>query len=262
MMLVFITIMTIVTEYTTMATEDTARGPVEFTTVTTTLPSLPYPPPTSRPPMYTSRLLIRLYDPIADLPALYAMRSDPAVALWSSTGIADPDMEATRARMAEVLSGNTPAETHDCAICLRSTGEFIGMGGQHRRRGTLGWPELGYYLRREFWGMGYGTEFVQGFLAWYWGEAALPRTVCELQVDAASVVVRGKGRDGEEEGMVQECIVAITVEENIASRHVMAKSGMQLVRRLPVMDLRDQTRQVDLYCHVARRPCQAEEAAH
>ena len=52
-------------------------------------------------------------------------------------------------------------------------GALIGTGGCHSRGGgMLGWPEIGYMLRREAWGMGYGTEFLAGFLEAWW---ALPR---------------------------------------------------------------------------------------
>jgi RimJ/RimL family protein N-acetyltransferase len=40
----------------------------------------------------------------------------------------------------------------------------VGMVGLHRREAP--WPELGYWLGRDFWGMGFATEAARGLLDW------------------------------------------------------------------------------------------------
>ncbi|KAJ2979152.1 hypothetical protein NQ176_g3428 [Zarea fungicola] len=222
-----------------------ARGEAELVAVKSKLPALPYPPPEQREAIITDRLLLR---PVreSDLQAIHEMRSDPEVAQWSATGIPDAEVEVTR-QMLEKGKENS-LEKHDCAICLASTGQVIGVGGQHRRCGMLGWPEIGYSLKREFWGQGYGTEFLQGFLAWYWEQ---PRAEVDVNVDKATILDPDAAAGG---AIVPDCVVATTVEENTASRHVMAKSGLQLIRLFPVTDLRDNSRKIDLLCHIARCP--------
>ncbi|OAA70485.1 Acyl-CoA N-acyltransferase [Cordyceps fumosorosea ARSEF 2679] len=224
------------------AGKEITRGEVELVAVTSTLPVVPFPPPEQRAAILTERLLLRPYQE-ADLQALYEMQSDPEVAQWTSTGIAHTDIQETKKSLEPMLQN--AAERQDYVICQASTGQVIGQGGCHRRCGTLGWPEIGYSLRKEFWGQGYGTEFLQGFLQLWW---TLPRAEVHLNVDKTTIP------DGNAGGVVPECMVAITIEANKASRGVMAKGGFELVRRHPVIDLRDNTQTIDLFCHAARRP--------
>ncbi|KAJ2975431.1 hypothetical protein NQ176_g5523 [Zarea fungicola] len=224
-----------------------ARGEADFVAAKSTLPALPYPLPEEREAIITARLLLR---PIqdSDLQAIHEMQADPAVAQWTATGIPDADIDVTRRKMAK--RQENIKEILDCVICLASTGQVIGVGGQHRRSGMLGWPEVFYYLKKEFWGQGYGTEFLKAFLEWYWVQ---PRAELDLKVDKATILDLDAAAGG---AAVPECIVATTVEDNTASRNVMAKSGLQLVRLYPVTDVRDASRKIDILCHVARRPQQ------
>lgn len=222
-----------------------ARGAVEFVAAKSTLPAIPYPAPEERGVIRTERLLLReLHDD--DMQALYEIRSDPAVAEWTSTGKPDASIEETK-KLLEPMR-NEALERQDRIICLASTGQVIGFGGSHRRCGSLGWPEIGYSLKKEFWGQGLGTEFLQAFLKYWW---ALPRAEYDLSVDRATIpngdtVVPGS--------QVPECIVGITVEENKASRNVLSKGGLELARLLPVDDLRDGSKKIDLFSYSARRP--------
>ncbi|KAJ6788517.1 hypothetical protein PWT90_01631 [Aphanocladium album] len=224
------------------ANEGVIRGAVELVAVRSTLPVVPYPPPEQRSAILTERLLIRPFRD-NDVQDLFEMNSDPEVAQWMATGIAHATLEDTKKALEPMLQN--VLERQDFIICLASTGQVIGQGGQHRRCGTLGWPEIGYTLKKAFWGQGYGTEFLKGFLQWWW---TLPRAEIDLEVDMATVP------EGQTGAPVPECIVAITIEANKASRGVMAKSGLELVRLNPVVDLRDNTQTIDLFCHAARRP--------
>lgn len=222
--------------------ENVVRGDVELVPVKSTLPVVPFPPTEQRAAIMTERLLLRQFQE-SDVQELYEMNSDPEVAQWMSTGIAHADIEATRKSLEPMLQN--VLERQDFIICLASTGQVIGQGGNHRRCGTLGWPEIGYTFKKEFWGQGYGTEFLQAFLQWWW---SLPRAQVDLKVDKATIPDRCT------DGVVPECIVTITIEANKGSRRVMAKSGLELVRLHPVTDLRDSTQMIDLFCHAARRP--------
>ncbi len=87
------------------------------------------------------------------------------------------------------------------AAIEKTAGEFIGWFHFRPLPGSpLDEPELGYRLRRKTWGKGYGTE----------GSRAL------IQKGFADLGVRR--------------VVASTYQDNLASRRVMEKSGMSLVR--------------------------------
>lgn len=225
--------------------EDVARGEVEFMSVKSMMPTVPYPPWADRDAIFTERLMLRTYQE-SDLQAIFELRSDPRVAAWTPTGKPQTDIETTRKAMEPMLA-NTK-DRYDFVICLASSGHVIGMGGQHNRCGALGWPEMGYSLKADFWGQGYGTEFLQGFLQWYW---AVPRTEIELQVDKTTIADKDAAAAG---ALVPDCMVAMTVAANKASLNVMAKSGMKLVRKLPVTDLRDENSKIDLLYHAVHHP--------
>ncbi|PWI66497.1 hypothetical protein PCL_04910 [Purpureocillium lilacinum] len=188
----------------------------QWVTVRTTLPTVPYPLTESRAPITTSRLLIR---PLADsdLETLHVLQTQPQVVQWSSRAVFNASVEVTRKILRDKLADDLA--TYEMAICLRDSGEMIGIGGSHRRVGNLGWPVLSYALRFEHWGKGYATEFLQAFLRRWW---ALPREEVEARVEASTV--RGDG------DVKDECVASVATERNVASQRVMAKSGMRLAK--------------------------------
>ncbi|PHH89764.1 hypothetical protein CDD83_5300 [Cordyceps sp. RAO-2017] len=161
---------------------------------------------------------------------------------WTGQGGPDADVGRSRERLQRRLAPEGDAK-YEFAICLASTGEMIGTGGCHRLAGELGWPVLGYMLRREFWGRGYATEFVTGFLAAWW---ALPRAAAELEVERSTA-----GGAGPE---AAECIVAVTLDANRGSQNVLRKCGLELVKAWEEPDLREPDTAALLYGYVARRP--------
>ncbi|KUI57084.1 hypothetical protein VP1G_04456 [Cytospora mali] len=180
------------------------------------------PPSSSRPPTTTPHLLLR---PLAasDLEAFYALRRQQEVMQWTTSGRIDENKEDTATRLAVSLPPND-TQTFNCAICLRGTGELVGVGGVLRVTGeklTFGWPEVGYMLRREVWGKGFATEFLRAFLV-MWEE--LPREVVERRVDVSSLVRRVE--DGAAESVPEELIATID-GTNGASQRVLEKCGFQ-----------------------------------
>lgn len=224
--------------------------PIQLVKVKTTLPALPYPPLDQRQSIMTERLLIRPWSE-DDLQNVHELRTQPEVMQWSATGKIDEDLERTKRYFDGhfVADGPGGLRSHDMIICLSSTGEFIGTGGSHRREGSLGWPELGYTIKREYWGNGYATEFVQAYLAFWW---ALPRAELEMEVDKATV------QEDAKTGLVRENLVAITVAHNEASRNVMRKAGFKLSKLWREPDLRDPTQMIDLYCHTVQKDTSAQ----
>lgn len=218
------------------------RGAVELVTVKTTLPTLPYPPLEERESILTENLLLRPYR-ANDIHDLHVMFSDPVVMASSARG-KTYSLEESR-KVLDIKLSEAGLENQDFIICLASTGEMIGYTGSHRRCGSLGWPEIGYAIRRDHWGKGYATEALLAFLSWWW---KLPRSEFEIQVDKSTLPEDDNG------AVATECIVTITVETNKASRNVMRKCGLELTRLLPVPDLRDETQIIDLFCHALCRP--------
>ncbi|GKT64648.1 GNAT N-acetyltransferase [Colletotrichum tofieldiae] len=194
--------------------------PLDFVTVKTTLPTIPLLPHASRQPIVTERLILRPLSP-DDLQPLHVLRTQPEVMKWSAVGRVDADMEETRTKLAQNLPPND-ADNYDFAICLRSTGEWIGLGGCKKPSGgELGWPEMGYMLQKDYWGNGYATEFVNAFLGAWW---SLPRSEREVNVDKSTV--RGH-RDGD---VVEEIITAVTEPDNVASQKILGKWGFEKLK--------------------------------
>ncbi|KAK1704242.1 acetyltransferase [Colletotrichum lupini] len=210
---------------------------LDFITVNTTLPTLPLPLLATRKPVLTERLILK---PVSqdDLPALHAMRSQPEVMRWAVAGRPDADLDETQAWLDHNLPPND-AHNYNFTICLRSTGEFVGLGGVKRvgpsspglPGGELGWPEIGYLFCKEAWGKGYATEFLRGFVGAWW---SLPRSAAPALRVERSVV------NGAAVVAVGEILTAVTELDNLPSQKVLDKTGFQ---KLKVWTERDEKTQ-------------------
>lgn len=155
-----------------------------------------------------------------DLAAVHVMRTQPEVMHWTAAGVPDKNLEESRAKLEPFLNGREEG-THNFAICDRETGDLIGLGGSHNFRSSLGWPEVGYMFRKEYWGRGLGTEFLRGWLP-VWN--ALEREEVEVEVDARTLD-EGEGQGGD--GLVRERLIAITADTNDRSQGVLKKAGFE-----------------------------------
>lgn len=199
-----------------------------WTRVSTTRPH-PLPSSADRTPTRTSRLLLR---PLAasDLEGLYLLTTQHEVMRWTAAGRVHASREETKKKLAEFLPPND-TKTFNCAICLRETGELVGIGGVHRLssedeglngvelEGEYGWPELGYMFKQEFWGQGLATEFVTAFLS-IWEQ--LPRESLQLEVNRKSLEEQAVEQV---EMVVREELVAIVDASNEASQRILQKCG-------------------------------------
>lgn len=195
----------------------------DFVKVKTSLPISPLPESHARAPLTTKRLILR---PLAasDLEAMYVLRTQEDVMKWTSSGHIDPNIEATRDKLNLFLPPND-TKTFNCAICLKDTREFIGMGGCHQFPGEHGWPEVGYMLRKEFWGQGLASEFLA---AWLQAWKELPRSQRESNIQKSII-------NDEEE--IQEHLIAITEETNSGSQRVLLKAGFERFREFDEEDV-------------------------
>jgi RimJ/RimL family protein N-acetyltransferase len=149
----------------------------------------------------TERLVLRQFTP-ADADYLVELDSDPEVMRFVTGGRATPREEIVTDFLPAFLSYYERFTGFGFwAAIEKSSGDFLGWF--HFRPPAGGRPgdvELGYRLRRSAWGQGYGTE----------GSRALIRKgFTELGV---------------------ERVVAETMAVNAASRRVMEKAGLSLVR--------------------------------
>ncbi|KAJ6079674.1 hypothetical protein N7467_009427 [Penicillium canescens] len=194
----------------------------DIVTVRSFLPTIPLPGNKDRPDITTSRLIIRTLK-ASDLEALHSLRTQEPVMKWTKAGCIDQNIEQSKAKLDPFLPPND-AITANCAICLKDTGEFIGIGGCHLYPGDHGWPEVGYMLRTEAWGQGIATEFLSAWLK-FW--AGLPRTEREIEVQKDMV---------DSEGAVEEQLIAITEKSNAPSQKVLIKAGFQRFRDFTEVD--------------------------
>lgn len=149
----------------------------------------------------TERLLLRRFT-MADVDNLVALDGDPAVMRFITGGRGTPREEIERDVLPAFLSYYERFAGYGFwAAIEKASGEFLGWFHFRPHEGSpADEPELGYRLKRSAWGKGYATE----------GSRALIRT---------GFLEHGVRR-----------VVAETMVVNTASRRVMEKSGLSLVR--------------------------------
>ena len=122
----------------------------------------------------TPRLSLREFVP-EDAVALSLVLSDPETmrfypAPFDRAGVEDW-IERNRLRYASDGVGLW-------AMVLKSTGELVGDCGIMKQEvDGEPWYEIGYHLRREFWGQGLATEAVQACKAWGFAHLTVDRII-------------------------------------------------------------------------------------
>jgi RimJ/RimL family protein N-acetyltransferase len=149
----------------------------------------------------TERLILRRFTE-DDVDNLVDLDSDPAVMRFMSGGPATPRQEIERDYIPAYLDYYQRYDGYGFWVAIEKlTGAFLGWFHFRPYEGApVDQPELGYRLRRSAWGNGYATEGSQALI-----------------------------RKGFTELGVQR-VVAFTYGEHSASRRVMEKAGMRLVR--------------------------------
>ncbi|KAJ8129495.1 hypothetical protein O1611_g4133 [Lasiodiplodia mahajangana] len=200
--------------------------------VKTTWPRVP--PNAERTPIRTERLLLRPFE-AADVEAVFELRQQPEVMLWTSFGTIDKDIDQSRTFVERFLPPNDTQTYNFVVVYLGDAGEsddsngvVIGVGGAHKTRSHLGWPEVGYMFRKEYWNKGFATEFLRGFSKAWW---ALPRNnEVEIEVDAESLEGRVESISEKNDGdaiQAPEILTALIEARNIGSRKVLEKAGFK-----------------------------------
>lgn len=167
----------------------------------------------------TGRLILRRFTP-ADVDNLYDLDSDPAVMRYLTGGAGTSRAEIERDHIPAYLRYYERFAGYGFwAAIEHATGDFVGwFHFRPQSDDPLDEPELGYRLRRASWGKGYATEGARALIA--------------------------KGFTG----LGARRVTASTYQDNAASRRVMEKLGMRLVRtyRLTPEELREQFGVTDL----------------
>lgn len=150
----------------------------------------------------TDRLVLRGFT-TGDVDDLVELDNDPEVMRFLNGGIPTPREVIEQHTMPQFLREYDGFDWPGVwAVIERASGEFVGWIALHPHEGgSRSDVSLGYRLRRSSWGQGYGTEAAR---------ALVRRAFAELSVQR---------------------ITATTYQDNVASRRVMEKLGMKLVRR-------------------------------
>ena len=153
------------------------------------------------PFLETDRLVLRGFTE-ADADRLYELNSDHDV-MWFLTGGEPTPREEVRSRIIPFFLSFY--ERFDglgfWAAQDKATGEFLGWF--HLRPAEAGRVDLGYRLRRAAWNQGYATEGSRALIAMGFTDLGVKR------------------------------VFAHAIAANTASRHVMEKCGLTLVRTFP-----------------------------
>ena len=149
----------------------------------------------------SERLLLRRFVP-ADAENLFRLDSDPEVMRFLTGGVPTPRHVIDR----DVLPGMLSEHDHYpelgyWAAIERASGAFVGWFSLRPSKRARDEVELGFRLVRDAWGKGLATEG---------SVALLTRAFGELEVRR---------------------VVATTYENNLASRRVLEKLGMRVMRR-------------------------------
>jgi RimJ/RimL family protein N-acetyltransferase len=150
----------------------------------------------------TARMVLRRFT-AADVDHLLELDSDPEVMRFLTAGIPTSRQAIERDILPAFLRSYGPCPGCGVFAALaKERGEFLGWFSFRPTQGACCTEvSLGYRLRRAIWGQGYATE----------GARALIR----LGFSAPGV----------------QRVVASTYQDNLASRRVMEKAGLVLVRR-------------------------------
>lgn len=143
----------------------------------------------------TKRLILR---PLVagDIESVFAMRSDEAVMRF----IREPQSRDESENWIRLVSGFWEKDKLGfCAVIEKETGKFCGWCGVWRLRET-GELEVGYAIAEDFWNKGFATEAAAKFLEYAF------------------------------QTLNPDKIVAVAEPENFASRRVMEKLGMELIK--------------------------------
>ncbi len=149
----------------------------------------------------TERLILRQFT-LDDVDNLFALDDDPDVMRYLTGGPGTSRDEIERDYIPAYLRYYDRFAGYGFWVAIeRATGDFLGwLHFRPNRDDPVDQPELGYRLRKSAWGKGYATEGSRALIAKGFTDLGVQR------------------------------VIASTYQDNAASRRVMEKCGMRLVR--------------------------------
>ncbi|MBN1399202.1 MAG: GNAT family N-acetyltransferase [Anaerolineae bacterium] len=149
----------------------------------------------------TDHLILRRFTE-DDADALFELDSDPAVMRWLSGGAPTPREVIETEILPRFMRYDQGAPGLGFwAAVEKASGAFVGWFCLRAVEGAPGVAALGYRLRKVVWGQGYATEGARALIHKGFNQLGLQR------------------------------VVATTYQDNLASRRVLEKLGLRLVRR-------------------------------
>ena len=125
----------------------------------------------------TNRLLLRMYRE-SDFEAYAEMSADPEVMKYIGDG--KPLDRPMAWRNMATMIGHWHLRGYGLwAVEELATGEFIGRIGCWNPEGWLGF-EIGWMLRRGFWGRGFATEAAEAALRFAFEDLRIPRIISQI----------------------------------------------------------------------------------
>jgi RimJ/RimL family protein N-acetyltransferase len=144
-------------------------------------------------PLETSRLTLRPFVE-GDFDAVYAMRSDPEVALYTYQGPLSPDETRSRLERSIALSAwNAEGDWLSVAAVERESGLVVGDMAFHWVSERDRTAEIGFVFDPRHQGRGFATEAAAALLHWAFTEAGFHRVIGRTEArNAASARVLEK----------------------------------------------------------------------
>jgi len=138
--------------------------------------------PDSLPILYTERLILRPVQE-SDQQGFFELDSDPLVHTYIKCQISTP--EEALANIHHVQRQYDAIGLGRVSIIHRKTGEFVGWAGLKYETGIRETPyfDLGYRLKRAFWGQGIGTEAARESLRFGFEDLKLDQICAAAHVD-------------------------------------------------------------------------------
>jgi [ribosomal protein S5]-alanine N-acetyltransferase len=124
--------------------------------------------------------------------------------------------------LAQCIENWNKAKTFTYAICLKNTGEYIGMieiSGVSSFK-----PNFGYVLMKQYWKQGYMPEALSTLVAWAWAQPHIYRVwaFCDVDNPASARVMEKAGM--KKEGTFKRFMVHPNISEEPRDCFVYAKT--------------------------------------
>lgn len=154
--------------------------------------------------IHTERLIIRPFTHV-DIEPSYQMNLDPEVSMFTGDGGVVSKQEVERRIREDVLGDYVKVGYGRMAICLKSNLEFIGFCGLKYLE-DVSETDLGYRLKKEYWGQGLATEACRAVLDYGFNQLSLTKVIAfVMPANTASIRVLTKlGFEKTEEISVEE----------------------------------------------------------